>query len=495
MARRQFKLPDVGEGLTEGEILSWRVKPGDHVTINQILVEVETAKAAVELPSPYEGEVVALHAAEGDTVDVGVAIITIETEPAAAAAAAVIPAPAPATDEPAIAAGLIGGEAPGGRTAILVGYGPRSTSAKRRPRRAVHDGAGHRAPDVDSSDVPGGPLGTEETKPVRHGGLEIGRAWEAREKSHAGESVPSRTIGVDELGSTAKLAVLAKPPVRKMARELGIDLRGVTPSGPNGTITRADVVAAASEASAPAPTAWAPAAADGEREQRIPVKGVRRMTAQAMVTSAFTAPHVTEFLTIDATRTVELVERLRGHRAMAGLKVSPLLVLAKAMCLAVRRTPEVNAAWDAETNEIILKRYVNLGIAAATPRGLLVPNIKDADTMSLPQLAEALGHLTATAREGRTAPADMAGGTITITNVGVFGVDAGTPILNPGEAAIHAFGAIRPQPWVVDGAVVPRQVTTLSLSFDHRMVDGEQGSRFLADVGAILADPSEGLLF
>jgi 2-oxoisovalerate dehydrogenase E2 component (dihydrolipoyl transacylase) len=214
-----------------------------------------------------------------------------------------------------------------------------------------------------------------------------------------------------------------------------------------------------------------------------------------MVGSAFTAPHVTEFLTVDATRTVEFVERLRGHRAMAGLKVSPLLVVAKAVCLAVRRTPEVNATWDDATNEIVLKRYVNLGIAAATPRGLVVPNVKDADSLSLPQLAEALMHLTATARDGRTAPADMSGGTITITNVGVFGVDAGTPILNPGEAAILAFGQIRPQPWVVDGAVVPRQVTTLSLSFDHRMVDGEQGSRFLADIGAILTDPAEAMLF
>jgi pyruvate dehydrogenase E2 component (dihydrolipoamide acetyltransferase) len=377
---------------------------------------------------------------------------------------------------------------------VLVGYGPRTTAAKRRPRRAVHDGAGHRPPVVEESEVPGGPLGTEESKPVRHGGLEIGRSWEAREKTHAGESVPARTIHTDELGATARLAVLAKPPVRKMARELGIDLRNVTPSGPNGTITRADVVAAAAETPVPAPS-WTPALAAGDRELRVPVKGVRKLTAQAMVTSAFTAPHVTEFLTVDATRTVEFVERLRGHRAMAGLKVSPLLVVAKAVCLAVRRTPEVNASWDAGANEIVLKRYVNLGIAAATPRGLIVPNVKDADSLSLPQLAEALAHLTATAREGRTAPADMAGGTITITNVGVFGVDAGTPIINPGEAAILAFGQIRPQPWVVGGAVVPRQVTTLSLSFDHRMVDGEQGSRFLADIGAMLTDPAEAMLF
>jgi pyruvate dehydrogenase E2 component (dihydrolipoamide acetyltransferase) len=283
---------------------------------------------------------------------------------------------------------------------------------------------------------------------------------------------------------------LAKPPVRKMARDLGVDLRQVAPTGPGGTITRDDVAAAARTANGPAPAAAADA-----REERVPIKGVRRMMAQAMAASAFTAPHVTEFLTIDATRTVEFVERLREHRAMAGLKVSPLLVLAKAMCLAVRRTPEINATFDDAAHEIVLKRYVNLGIAAATPRGLLVPNIKDADAMSLPELAAALSELTATAREGKTQPADMANGTITITNVGVFGVDAGTPILNPGESAILAFGAIRAQPWVVGGEVVPRQVTTLSLSFDHRVVDGEAGSRFLVDVGSVLADPASALLF
>ena len=493
MARKQFKLPDVGEGLTDGEILRWYVQPGDRVTVNQTIVEIETAKAAVELPCPFEGEVVELLAEVGQTIDVGAPIITIETEPDAAAPGAAAPAiPAPTATTETVAAGLIGGEAPGGRTAVLVGYGPRTTTAKRRPRRAEHAGAHTHTPSAIAEEVPGGPMGTEQYQPVRHGGLEVGRLTEAREAPYAGESVPARTILLEEQSS--RVVVLAKPPVRKMARDLGVDLRGVTPSGPGGTITREDVAAAANTADAPAAAAVAARASDA-REERIAVKGVRRMTAQAMVTSAFTAPHVTEFLTVDATRTVEFVERLREHRSMAGLKVSPLLVLAKAMCLAVRRTPEINATFDDAAHEIVLKRYVNLGIAAATPRGLLVPNIKDADAMSLPELAAALGELTATAREGKTQPADMAGGTITITNVGVFGVDAGTPILNPGESAILAFGAIRPQPWVVDGAVVPRQVTTLSLSFDHRVVDGEAGSRFLVDVGSVLEDPASALLF
>jgi pyruvate dehydrogenase E2 component (dihydrolipoamide acetyltransferase) len=505
VARRQFKLPDVGEGLTEGEILQWFVQVGDHVTTNQTLVEIETAKAAVELPSPYEGQVVELLAGVGDVVDVGAPIITIETEPgsapsvpAPAAPAEPVAAPAQAAvadamggEEPKIEAGLIGGEAPGGRTAVLVGYGPRNTAAKRRPRRAVHEGA-HQPPPLGDPEVPGGPLGSEDVKPVRHGGLEIGRLVEAREAPHAGEAVPARTISVDEQGAAGKVTVLAKPPVRKLAKDMGVDLRTVTPTGPGGTITRADVTAAAGPS---AVSLAGEARSSTAREERIPVKGVRRMTAQAMVQSAFTAPHVTEFVTVDATRTMDFVEQLKKHPGMAGIKVSPLLVLAKAVCLAVRNTPEVNASWDDAAQEIVLKRYVNLGIAAATPRGLLVPNIKDADSMSWPELANALNQLTAIARDGRTPPADMTGGTFTITNVGVFGVDTGTPIINPGESAILAFGAIKPQPWVVDGVVMPRQVTTLALSFDHRIVDGAAGSRFLVDVANVLENPIAALLF
>jgi pyruvate dehydrogenase E2 component (dihydrolipoamide acetyltransferase) len=261
-------------------------------------------------------------------------------------------------------------------------------------------------------------------------------------------------------------------------------------------VTRADVEAAADGAAAPA--AEAPAAVSrqpGERETRVPIKGVRKSTAQAMVSSAFTAPHVTEWITVDVTRTIRFVDRLRQHAGFRDVRVSPLLVVAKAVCLAARRTPEVNATWDESAQEIVLKHYVNLGIAAATPRGLMVPNVKDADALSLRELAEALGELTRVAREGKTQPADMSGGTFTITNVGVFGVDSGTPILNPGETGILAFGAVRKQPWVVRGRVRPRDVTTLALSFDHRVVDGAQGSRFLADVATILEDPASALLF
>jgi 2-oxoisovalerate dehydrogenase E2 component (dihydrolipoyl transacylase) len=491
MALREFKLPDPGEGLTEAELVTWHVAVGDTVKVNDIVVEVETAKSLVELPVPFAGTVTSLHAAEGDTVEVGTTIITVDdgvggspdaVAPAPAAAAA--PAPAtPEAPEAEIGEGLIGGTTSTGRTAVLVGYGVKQTEAKRRPRK----GAEAAATSIAAPSV---------------------RQPEAHHEPAAG--APSTTgsiLSQAEPVSPERSRALAKPPVRKLAKDLGVALDTVTPTGDGGTVTRADVEAAAA-GGAPSAAPGAPASArSGERpapgsarEERLPIKGVRKMTAQAMVASAFTAPHVTEWVTVDVSATMELVERLKKDKEFRDVKVTPLLVLAKAMCLAVRRNPGVNASWDEAAQEIVLKHYVNLGIAAATPRGLVVPNVKDADTMSMRELAEAIGVLTATAREGRTQPADMAGGTLTITNVGVFGVDAGTPILNPGEAAILAFGTVARRPWVVTGAdgsesIEPRWVTTLALSFDHRLVDGELGSRYLADVAAILADPSRALVW
>ena len=458
---KQFRLPDLGEGLTEGEILKWLVHPGDQVTLNQPIVEVETAKAAVEVPSPFAGVVTELHHAEGETVDVGAPIITIDVAPGSPAAEQppadgppaqaaamrddMVPdIPAPQPDE-AVEPGLIGGPAPGGRTSVLVGYGPREGSTKRRPRRS------------DSAAV---------TPPARVSAAEAGRAAAAR---------------------ASEVTVLAKPPVRKLARDLGVDLRALSGTGPSGSVTRADVEAAAGGTlrSVTAP-AGPPQVSAGER---IPIRGVRKATAEAMVSSAFTAPHVTEFITTDVTESMDLLGRLRARPEFAQLKVTPLLLAARALLVAVRRHPLINSSWDDAAGEIVVHPKVNLGIAAATPRGLLVPNIKQADDLTLTELAAAIGELTNTAREGRTAPADMQRGTITITNVGVFGVDTGTPILNPGEAAILCLGAVRPTPWVHEGQVAVRQVTQLGLSFDHRIVDGQLGSQFLADVAALLADP------
>jgi len=465
-----FPLPDPGEGLVEAEIVTWKVKQGDTVKTNDVVVEVETAKSLVELPIPYEGVVRELLVAEGDVVEVGQAIIDIDDGSADSADGAVSEVlsgdtaqdPRPDDLVPALSDEAAKAEPSEAREANLVGYGPAVGSTTRRRRK---DG--------------------------RHASL----------AAPAEENEP-------------RPRPKAKPPVRKYAKDAGVDLALVQPSGEDGVITRADIDAhragdspnEAAEAtssrtsSSPEPARPSPEASRGARETRIPVKGVRKMTAKAMVDSAFTAPHVTEFITVDVSATMELVDRLRTDREFRDLKVSPLLVLAKALVVVLRRHSGVNAVWDGVTGEIVQRHYVNLGIAAATPRGLVVPNIKDADQMDLRQLAQALQELVETARDGRTQPAQMSGGTITITNVGVFGVDTGTPIINPGESAIVCFGAVRRRPWVVTGAdglerIEPRWVTELSMSFDHRLVDGELGSRFLADLAALLHDPARALVW
>ncbi|WP_405861682.1 2-oxo acid dehydrogenase subunit E2 [Streptomyces sp. NBC_01515] len=445
---REFKMPDVGEGLTEAEILKWYVQVGDTVTDGQVVCEVETAKAAVELPIPYDGVVRELRFPEGTTVDVGTSIIAVDVSGGGAAPVETPAAPVQEAAKPAAPA----------RTPVLVGYGVSTSATKRRPRKGA--------------EIPA---------------QEASAAVQAELNGHVPEAVVTSRP-------------LAKPPVRKLAKDLGVDLATVTPSGRDGVITREDVHAAVAPAPVQAQTqaqapervaAPAPSlpVADSTRETRIPVKGVRKATAAAMVGSAFTAPHVTEFVTVDVTRTMKLVEELKQDKEMQGLRVNPLLLIAKALLVAIKRNPDINASWDEAAQEIVLKHYVNLGIAAATPRGLIVPNIRDAHAKTLPQLAQSLGELVSTARDGKTSPAAMQGGTVTITNVGVFGIDTGTPILNPGESAILAVGTIKLQPWVHKGKVKPRQVTTLALSFDHRLVDGELGSKVLADVAAILEQP------
>ena len=310
--------------------------------------------------------------------------------------------------------------------------------------------------------------------------------------SPAGRSGRRRALGGTSMASLNR--VLAKPPVRKIAKELGIDLSEVPGTGGGGEVTREDLISyqAQREAEqAAAPTFWT----HGEQEGRIerhPVKGVRKATAKAMVESAFTAPHVSIFVDVDASRTMEFVQRLKKSRDFEGIKVSPLLILVKAVIWAAARNPSVNASWvDTENGaEIHVKHFMNLGIAAATPRGLMVPNIKDAQDLSLKELAIALNDLATTARAGKTNPADMQDGTLTITNIGALGIDIGTPIINPGEVAIVAFGTIRQKPWVVDGEVIPRWITTLGGSFDHRVVDGDLSARFMADVAAIMEEPA-----
>ncbi|MEE2569422.1 dihydrolipoamide acetyltransferase family protein [Pseudarthrobacter sp. J64] len=450
---KEFRLPDLGEGLTESEILNWRVNVGDTVTLNQVIAEVETAKAVVELPSPFAGVVTALHETPGTVVEVGKPIVSFEvpddggtngrpngsSADAASHAAEGQGAPVQGAD----------GQAPAKREPNLVGYGAMVENSG-RPVRRRRSGMSQEAAAAPAPAAVPAPAASPETS-----------------------ERPRST-----------------PPVRKLARDLGVDLGSVAGTGERGLITRDDVLNAAGQAVPEATGTGTGTAPAGQRETRIPIKGVRKATASAMVASAFTAPHVTEFLTVDATASMEFLDRLKLGKDFAGVKLTPLTLVARAVLIALKRNPSLNSAWDEANQEIVQFNYVNLGIAAATPRGLLVPNIKDAEKLPFPDLAAALADLAETARAGKTSPARLSGGTISITNIGVFGIDAGTPILNPGEAAILAVGAVRRMPWEYQGKIKLRQVLTLSLSFDHRLVDGEQGSRFLADVGRLLADPA-----
>jgi 2-oxoisovalerate dehydrogenase E2 component (dihydrolipoyl transacylase) len=477
---KQFKLPDVGEGLTEADIVTWKVKPGDQVSVNQVIVEIETAKSLVELPSPFDGVVTELLVPEGQSVDVGTPIISFDVSADASAGAATAAESGPHGE----AAGLAEVNDPAQGTQAVEDLVPSPPEE------------GAREPGIEGSPVP-----KIERQAVLVGyGVKLGTTTRrARKEGNArggsgGRRLPEEPVAPPGSGGNGSAAAperpMAKPPVRKLAKDLGVDLAELTGSGPEGTITREDVQAAAGGLpAASAPPAQPALAATAGGEERIPIKGVRKHTAAAVTASAFTAPHVTEFLQIDMTETMSAARRLRELPEFEGWRPSPLLLVAKALMVAVARHPMINSAWDESAQEIVVKHYVNLGIAAATSRGLLVPNIKNAHALSLPGLARALAELATTARDGKTPPADLAGGTITITNVGVFGVDTGTPILTPGEAAILALGQVKEAPWVHEGALAVRQVTTLALSFDHRIVDGDLGSAVLRDVGAMLTDP------
>ncbi|TFH98272.1 dihydrolipoamide acetyltransferase family protein [Micrococcus lylae] len=471
MTKKIFTLPDLGEGLTESDITSWRVSVGDAVEVNQVLADVETAKAVVELSSPYAGTIAALHAEEGDTVDVGAPVVTFDL----------------GGDDGGDAPASDGAEESGsgdGRVPTLVGYG--AAAEKGRPSRRARRGVGQAAPAVPTASAPAAAPAAPAAAPA--------------EAQATAPAAPAASSGSGERPRST-------PPVRLYAKQNGVDLETVTGTGAHGVITRADVEAAinggsasgpAGPASAAAPAAAAAAGAAAgavrtlggrEREVSVPVKGVRKATAAAMVNSAFTAPHVTEFLQVDVTETMELLAELKASREFRDVKLTPMTLTARACVLCMERTPDVNARWDEAAGAIVEQNFVNLGFAAATPRGLMVPNVKDAQAMDLRGLADAIRDLTDKAREGTLAPAELTGGTFTLTNVGVFGVDAGTPIINPGEGAILALGQVRRMPWEHKGEIALRDVMTLSLSFDHRFVDGEQGSRFLADVGAMLRRP------
>ena len=514
-----FTLPDVGEGLTEAEITEWKVAVGDTVAVNDVLCEIETAKSLVELPSPFAGTVRELMVPEGQTVEVGTPIIGIATG-AEGEEGSAPSGSAPAHDLPT-AAGTSGGQVasaeagagqhsgsaepgfPGepGQTPAqnqaLVGSGPKADPVKRRPRTSRPAPAASAAPAGTPGAVAGttgadGPSLSETASGQPGSAVSTPPSGDPQAAASRGRRLPAAVGNAvqDVAGLWSK--VLAKPPVRRVAKELGVDLRQVRPTGQHGEITRTDVENYLAERQTYIEQSggfWMPDTGDnGHRTERITVKGVRKATAAAVAASYREAPHVSIFVDVDASRTMEFVQRLKKNPDFEGVKVTPLLILAKAVIWAAARNPHVNATWTDQ--EILVKHYMNLGIAAATPRGLLVPNIKNANELSLRELAMELTALTRRARDGKTQPREMADGTISITNIGALGIDIGTPIINPGEVAIVAFGTIKQKPWVVSGEVIPRWITTLGGSFDHRVVDGDLSARFMADVAAIMEEPA-----
>jgi len=454
MATREFRLPDLGEGLTESEVVEWRVAVGDAVELNQVIAEVETAKALVELPSPCAGVVRVLHAEEGQTVEVGEPLVTFDLSDTAELSG-------PARGIPDARPDNSAGAPEDGPEPNLVGYGARPERTgrpARRPRRNVPAPVPAQAP---------APAPTSSANGVAAGAPPGGTGERPR----------------------------STPVVRTLARQRGVDLTTLTGSGPHGRITREDVETASAAPAAPASAGTTTAPAAGET--RTAVRGVRKRTAAAMVASA-AAPQASVFLTVDVTASMELLARLKTHPMAGGARITVLALVARAVCALLPTHPALTSRWvdggPGGEAEIVRPAHVNLGIAVATERGLVVPHVPAADTLSLTGMAAALTDLTTTARAGRTTPERLVGGTLTITNVGVFGVDAGTPLLNPGEPAILGLGQVARRPWEHDGEVALRQVTTLSLTFDHRVVDGEQGARFLAELGAVLADPALALL-
>ena len=394
-----FHLPDAGEGLTEAEIVRWLVEPGDSVSVNQMVVEIETAKATVELPIPWAGVVSEIHEEIGAIVPVGARVISIETQ--------VQSQPDP----------------------VLVGYGVKEgASLTRRSRKQT------------PTDSP----------------MEL-------------TPNPNR--------------VTAKPLVRKLAKDKGIDLSTLIGTGPNGEVTREDVQAALGGGVVP------PSVSHDHAGERIPVRGVQRLMAEAMVASAFTAPHVTEWVEVDMSRTLEVVEKIKTR---SNERITPFVLVSAALIRAAQKYPRINSSWidTKEGADVLIHPNIHLGFATDTSKGLLVPVVRNANADNPIALSASITTQMNKARDGSASPSDLTGGTITVTNVGVFGVDGGTPIITPGQAAILAMGRIIHKPWVVDDSIVIRPIMQLTFSFDHRIIDGALGSRALASVASYLADPA-----
>jgi 2-oxoisovalerate dehydrogenase E2 component (dihydrolipoyl transacylase) len=485
---RDFALPDLGEGLEDGEIVRWHVEVGDVIALNEPVVEVETAKAVVDVPCPFAGRIVERHAEEGDTVLVGTVLVRIDVSEAGA---------------PPASTGLDADEEP----QPLVGYGQAAAAPRRRRRRAA---------------------GSQDGEPA----------------AGAAEAEAGSGAAVDEPSSEASSAPLAKPPVRKLAKDLGVDLASLAPgSGPDGSITRAEVEAAAAgtapvgEAAAPAATAPAPAVAAvpvgeaapgpsplpaatagekpvpgfrGRRPGEVePIRGIRRRIVEKMELSRREIPSATCSRDADLTELWALREVLTVQAREAGfdVRITPFALILRATVVALRRFPTLNARItrptaghdDDDAGAITLLEHIHLGVAADTDRGLVVPNIKDAHARSTLGLAQELTRLADAARAGTLTPQELTGGTFTVNNYGAFGNDDGDPIINHPEGAILGVGAIRERPWVVRGEdgrseLAIRRVGRFTLAFDHRICDGGEAGRFVTEVADLCEQPSRLLL-
>ncbi|MFE9684568.1 dihydrolipoamide acetyltransferase family protein [Streptomyces sp. NPDC006285] len=489
MFSREFRLPDLGEGLTEAEIVRWLVQVGDVVAVDQPVVEVETAKAMVEVPCPYGGVVTARYGDEGTELPVGSPLLTVAVgAPSSTAPGAGAAVPGAAALGAAVSGTRTSGGEDEGSGNVLVGYGTQAPAARRRRVRPPAPGAaaGHRSPGTPSSvdrtaaAPPAGPA-TPVRRPVR-------------------EEPPP--VDGDGSGRRADGPVpVISPLVRRLARENGLDLRQLAGSGPDGLITRADVehalrtgVSAQSAPSAvrppqsptgaPAPATTAPARASGTR---VPLKGVRGAVADKLSRSRREIPDATCWVDADAT---ELTRARRRMNEAGGPKISLLALLARICTSALARFPELNSTVDADAREVVRLDEVHLGFAAQTERGLVVPVVKGAHTRDTESLSAEFARLTEAARTGTLTPADLTGGTFTLNNYGVFGVDGSTPIINHPEAAMLGVGRIVPKPWVHEGELAVRQVVQLSLTFDHRVCDGGTAGGFLRYVADCVEQPA-----
>jgi pyruvate dehydrogenase E2 component (dihydrolipoamide acetyltransferase) len=437
-----FLLPDLGEGLTEAEIVTWHVQAGDTVTVDQLIVEVETAKAVVEVPVPFAGRVAALHGQPGDVVAVGEPLVTVDTADRFAEPDVVT---APAGPDQAVESGN-----------VLIGYG--TSSGRRRRHRATRSSAAIPAP----------------------------RSPAAGTAAMGGSSVPA-------IAPNGRLPV-ASPLIRQLARNAGVDLTAIRASGRGGLITRADVDEAinahqAGPAAVPEPAPTVPPAAGSAEVTRIPIRGLRKSVADKLSRSRREIPEATVWVDVDATEMLRLRAALNADESAP--RISLLALLSRFTILALHRYPELNA--KIEGDEIVMSPPVHLGFAAQTDRGLMVPVVRDAQVHTLEQLSTAVAERTRRAREGTLGPAELTGGTFTVNNYGVFGVDGSAAIINHPEVAILGIGRIIPRPWVVDDQIVPRQLTELTLAFDHRVCDGGTAGGFLRFIADCVESPANAL--